>query len=124
MSYEPPPYGGGYQPPSSHGPPPPDPYGHPPPSYGSYAPPPYSYPPPYSAPPPNYPAGPAGSDEVRTIFVTGFPGDVKERELNNLLRFLPGYEVSRCCGLSCSAKVRNPSAADLHGKRVVLGCGV
>ncbi|GFR49169.1 hypothetical protein Agub_g11191 [Astrephomene gubernaculifera] len=95
MSYEPPPYGGGYQPPSSHGPPPPDHYGPPPPSYSSYAPPPYSYPPPYSAPPPSYGSGPAGTEEVRTIFVTGFPGDVKERELNNLLRFLPGYEASQ-----------------------------
>ena len=27
------------------------------------------------------------------MFVTGFPADVKERELNNMLRFLPGYEV-------------------------------
>jgi hypothetical protein len=27
------------------------------------------------------------------VFVTGFPADVKERELNNMLRFLPGYEV-------------------------------
>lgn len=26
-------------------------------------------------------------------FCAGFPSDVKERELNNLLRFLPGYEV-------------------------------
>lgn len=93
MSYEPPPYGGGYQPPTSHGAPPPDPYGHAPSAYSSYAPPPYSYPPPYSAPPPNYASGPAGAEEVRTIFVTGFPADVKERELNNLLRFLPGYEV-------------------------------
>ncbi len=42
----------------------------------------------YAAPPPS-----AGADEVRTIFITGFPPDVKERELNNLLRFLPGYEV-------------------------------
>ena len=25
----------------------------------------------------------------------GFPPDVKERELNNLMRFLPGYEVER-----------------------------
>jgi len=31
--------------------------------------------------------------EVRTVFITGFPDDVKERELNNMLRFLPGYEV-------------------------------
>ena len=33
------------------------------------------------------------TEELRTIFITGFPMDVKERELNNLLRFLPGYEV-------------------------------
>jgi hypothetical protein len=33
-------------------------------------------------------------DEIRTLFITGFPPDVKERELNNMLRFLPGYEVS------------------------------
>ncbi|KAG2427887.1 hypothetical protein HYH02_014491 [Chlamydomonas schloesseri] len=35
------------------------------------------------------------TDEVRTVFVTGFPVDVKERELNNLMRFLPGYEASQ-----------------------------
>lgn len=35
----------------------------------------------------------AHPDEVRTVFITGFPPDVKERELNNMLRFLPGYEV-------------------------------
>lgn len=35
-------------------------------------------------------------DEVRTVFITGFPADVKERELNNLMRFLPGYEVGHC----------------------------
>ncbi|KAK9853868.1 hypothetical protein WJX84_000021 [Apatococcus fuscideae] len=34
-------------------------------------------------------------DELRTVFLTGFPDDVKERELNNLLRFLPGYEASQ-----------------------------
>lgn len=33
------------------------------------------------------------ADEVRTVFITGFPEDVRERELNNMLRFLPGYEV-------------------------------
>ena len=36
------------------------------------------------------------ADEVRTVFITGFPDDVKERELNNMLRFLPGYEVGAC----------------------------
>ncbi|CAD7697713.1 unnamed protein product [Ostreobium quekettii] len=34
-------------------------------------------------------------DEIRTIFLTGFPDDVKERELNNMLRFLPGYQASQ-----------------------------
>eukprot|EP00249_Psilotum_nudum_P007051 c20272_g1_i1 orf=522-1514(+) len=34
-------------------------------------------------------------DEVRTIFVLGFPRDVKERELQNLLRWWPGYEASQ-----------------------------
>ncbi|KAJ7962703.1 RNA-binding protein with multiple splicing [Quillaja saponaria] len=41
--------------------------------------------------PPPIPA----SDEVRTIFMTGLPEDVKERELLNLLRWLPGYEASQ-----------------------------
>lgn len=41
-------------------------------------------------------------DELRTIFVTGFPQDVKERELMNLCRFMPGYEVrSSHGGLPC-----------------------
>ncbi|KAL3511535.1 hypothetical protein ACH5RR_024252 [Cinchona calisaya] len=34
-------------------------------------------------------------DEVRTIFISGLPPDVKERELQNLLRWLPGYEASQ-----------------------------
>lgn len=29
----------------------------------------------------------------RTMQLTGFPDDVKERELNNLLLFIPGYQV-------------------------------
>ncbi|CAL9200709.1 unnamed protein product, partial [Musa hybrid cultivar] len=35
------------------------------------------------------------SDEIRTVFITGLPGDVKERELHNLLRWLPGFEASQ-----------------------------
>ncbi|KAE8658891.1 hypothetical protein F3Y22_tig00116965pilonHSYRG00115 [Hibiscus syriacus] len=50
-------------------------------------------PPPPSAPPP--PPGPSHHDEVRTIFITGLPEDVKERELQNLLRWLPGFEASQ-----------------------------
>eukprot|EP00955_Chlamydomonas_euryale_P068464 360124-Chlamydomonas_euryale.AAC.9 len=88
-----------------------------PPPAAAYAPPPAAYQPAhgyggsYGAPPqliaqpymlPSGPGGgggggyghPAGTDELRTIFVSGFPADVKERELNNLLRFLPGYEAS------------------------------
>jgi hypothetical protein len=34
---------------------------------------------------------PAG--EPRSLFITGFPLNIRDRELNNLLRFIPGYEV-------------------------------
>lgn len=37
----------------------------------------------------------AAADDIRTIFVSGLPHDVKERELHNLLRFMPGYEASQ-----------------------------
>jgi len=37
---------------------------------------------------------PIPGNESRIILLTGFPQDIKERELNNLLLFLPGYEVS------------------------------
>ena len=47
------------------------------------------------------------ADEVRTVFITGFPEDVKERELNNMLRFLPGYEVGE-------AAVQRPSPPAAH----------
>ena len=98
MSYAPPPYEQAGPPPpefAHYGQPPPV-YGQPPPAYGQ-PPPAYAQPPQqaYGAPPPAYyyqPA-PANPDEVRTVFVTGFPQDVKERELNNICRFLPGYEV-------------------------------
>lgn len=47
----------------------------------------------YQAPAAQPVANPA--DEIRTVFVSGFPHDVKERELHNLLRFMPGYEASQ-----------------------------
>ncbi|KAF8389326.1 hypothetical protein HHK36_026020 [Tetracentron sinense] len=37
----------------------------------------------------------AATYELRTIFISGLPEDVKERELQNLLRWLPGYEASQ-----------------------------
>ncbi|MBA0711090.1 hypothetical protein Golax_010319, partial [Gossypium laxum] len=66
---------------------PPVPAPPPPPASASAAPP----PPPVHHPPPPAPS----HDEVRTIFITGLPEDVKERELQNLLRWLPGYEASQ-----------------------------
>ncbi|RRT58030.1 hypothetical protein B296_00046865 [Ensete ventricosum] len=33
--------------------------------------------------------------KIRTVFITGLPGDVKERELQNLLRWFPGFEASQ-----------------------------
>ncbi|RXH90371.1 hypothetical protein DVH24_032728 [Malus domestica] len=59
----------------------------PPPAVGSIAPP----PPHHLVDNPNRPL----TDEVRTIFITGLPEDVKEREIQNLLRWLPGYEASQ-----------------------------
>ncbi|GER28343.1 RNA-binding (RRM/RBD/RNP motifs) family protein [Striga asiatica] len=55
-------------------------------------------PPPHAIPSPipmDSPAARAHPDEVRTIFISGLPEDVKERELQNLLRWLPGYEASQ-----------------------------
>lgn len=69
-----------------------DPY----PGAAPYAAPSYGYgaaPAPYVPPMPAY--GVAPTEELRTVFVTGFPNDVKERELNNMLRFMPGYEASQ-----------------------------
>jgi hypothetical protein len=50
---------------------------------------------PLAVPPYQAPMGGYGADELRTVFITGFPNDIKERELNNLLRFIPGYEASQ-----------------------------
>ncbi|XP_050136005.1 uncharacterized protein LOC126611672 [Malus sylvestris] len=58
----------------------------PPPAVGSIAPPPH-----HLVDNPNR----AVTEEVRTIFITGLPEDVKEREIQNLLRWLPGYEASQ-----------------------------
>ncbi|XP_039027604.1 uncharacterized protein LOC120161417 [Hibiscus syriacus] len=50
--------------------------------------------PPVQAPPPSavassLPSHPSHHDVVHTIFIAGLPEDVKERELQNLLRWLP-----------------------------------
>ncbi|TVU42188.1 hypothetical protein EJB05_08581, partial [Eragrostis curvula] len=52
-------------------------------------------PPPVPGAPDAAAARPGAADEVRTIFITGLPVDVKERELHNLLRWLPGFEASQ-----------------------------
>ncbi|KAL2462414.1 RNA-binding (RRM/RBD/RNP motif) family protein [Forsythia ovata] len=64
----------------------------PPPATMAVPPPPHSHPPPI---PMDNHALHSPSDEVRTIFISGLPEDVKERELQNLLRWLPGYEASQ-----------------------------
>jgi len=33
-----------------------------------------------------------GFEELRTLFLSGLPTDIKEREIHNLMRFFPGYE--------------------------------
>jgi len=38
------------------------------------------------------PKDPQAFEELRTLFISGFPADIKEREVHNLLRFFPGYE--------------------------------
>jgi len=38
---------------------------------------------------------PTTQNELRTIVIKGLPEDVKERELQNLCYFLPGFLVSR-----------------------------
>jgi len=38
------------------------------------------------------PKDPQVFEELRTLFISGFPTDIKEREIHNLLRFFPGYE--------------------------------
>ncbi|KAF8082270.1 hypothetical protein N665_0839s0010 [Sinapis alba] len=70
----------------------------PPPAAVSSAPPPHPPPVHHHHPPPpglvdNHNRPPY--DELRTIFIAGLPDDVKERELLNLLRWLPGYEASQ-----------------------------
>ena len=57
-------------------------------------------------------------DELRTVFLTGFPDDVKERELNNLLRFLPGYEAREPAALR---SVRNSLGIGLDALCVSTG---
>ncbi|XP_050894449.1 cell wall integrity protein scw1 isoform X2 [Lathyrus oleraceus] len=51
--------------------------------------------PPAAAPPPPTAVPSPSPEEVRTIFITGLPEDVKEREIQNLLRWLPGFEASQ-----------------------------
>jgi hypothetical protein len=63
----------------------------PPHPHGHHPPPPVGPPPPLSVENPPRP----GLDEVRTIFISGLPVDVKERELHNLLRWLPGFEAAQ-----------------------------
>jgi RNA recognition motif-containing protein len=46
-----------------------------------------------------------GHEEVRTLFVSGLPEDVRERELYNLMRTFEGYEGSQIKKAAKSSKV-------------------
>lgn len=68
-------------------------------SFGMYGPPPhgysqYAY---YTSQPSHYPSIHAKRHlpSQRTISIMNFPEDAKERELNNLLLFFPGYQVRK-----------------------------
>ena len=94
----------------------------------AYAPAPQFMPQPAYTPAPVYVPAPAlGPDghELRTVYITGFPQDVKERELNNLLRFLHGYEVQiTCCGLhprGYSTKAGSQTPAHVHRRHRCTG---
>ncbi|KAL6753888.1 hypothetical protein V8C86DRAFT_1792373 [Haematococcus lacustris] len=39
--------------------------------------------------------GASPTEDIRTVFITGFPPDVRDRELHNLCCLLPGYEASQ-----------------------------
>lgn len=84
MSYQP------YQQPYvvAAAPPQPQPYA----VYEQYAP--QGAPPQYQPVPVTY-APPGGyADEIRTIFITGFPNDLRERELINMCRFMPDFDAA------------------------------
>jgi len=53
-----------------------------------------------------YPRDDVRNGEVRTLFISGLPDDVKEREIHNLFRLVPGYEG---CKLTTSGN-RGPVA--------------
>jgi hypothetical protein len=38
-------------------------------------------------------AAPGSDSDIRTVFISGFPLDVRERELHNMLRMMPGFEA-------------------------------
>jgi len=40
-------------------------------------------------------AGHQNDGDIRTVFISGLPDDVKEREIHNLFRLVPGYEGSK-----------------------------
>lgn len=103
------PYGGSYNPYMA---PPPPGYMMPPGGMQQLAPTaPYAVPgmPPSTGAPMGAPPGMHG-DEPRTVFITGFPPDVKERELNNMLRFVPGYEASQMNWKNGQARSHVPEA--------------
>jgi hypothetical protein len=79
-------------------------------SFGMYGPPPHGYPQYayYTSQPSHYHPSHAKRHlpSQRTISIMNFPEDAKERELNNLLLFFPGYQV---CKATTSIRLPNTS---------------
>ena len=63
----------------------------------------------YPAQMPSIPPSQMKSGATKTIALTGWPDNVKERELNNLLLFFTGYQVRVCPNSSPILSASNPN---------------
>jgi hypothetical protein len=61
-------------------------------------------------------------DDVRTIFISGFPADVRDRELHNMLRYVPGYEACQMNWKTGQPQVGAATGACLCACRPVCVC--
>ncbi|KAJ2716615.1 hypothetical protein H4R23_005427, partial [Coemansia sp. Cherry 401B] len=51
------------------------------------------------------------SDDITTIFVVGFPDDMREREFQNMFTFSPGFEAA-------TLKIPNDDDKDAQKKQI------
>ncbi|KAE8694755.1 receptor-like protein kinase-like [Hibiscus syriacus] len=77
-----------------------------------------------SAAAPSPPSHPSNHDEVRTIFIMGLPEDVKERELHNLLRWLPVAAKDALQKMVFDAKLKSLLHIEMARKNFVVKRGL